>query len=91
MFHLILNVGWLYLVPTVNALFSRTAPLAVTGVMLGAVQFAVFVGSTMSGWLGRFYETMDGPSFWLMHAAFPLAGAGILWLVRGRLAAVLKL
>lgn len=90
-FHLVLNTGWLYLVPTVNALFSRTAPLAVTGVMLGVVQFAVFLGSTLSGWLGRFYETMDSPSFWLMHAAFPLAGAAIMWAVRGRLAAVLRL
>ncbi|MFZ4381018.1 MAG: peptide MFS transporter [Sandarakinorhabdus sp.] len=90
-FHLTLNTGWLYLVPTMNALFSRSAPVAVTGVMLGAVQFAVFVGSTMSGWLGRFYETMDAPAFWVMHAAFPLAGAAVMWAARGRLGRVLKL
>ncbi|WP_353217728.1 MFS transporter [Sandarakinorhabdus sp.] len=90
-FHLVLNTGWLYLVPTMNALFSRSAPVAVTGVMLGAVQFAVFVGSTMSGWLGRFYETMATPTFWLMHAAFPLAGAAVMWALRGRLGQVLKL
>lgn len=90
-FHLILNTGWLYLVPTVNALFSRTAPLAVTGVMLGGVQFGVFIGSTASGWLGRYYETMDAASFWVMHAAFPLAGAAIMWAVRGYLARVLRL
>lgn len=90
-FHLILNVGWLYLVPTVNALFSRTAPAAVTGVMVGCVSFGVFIGSTLSGWLGRFYETMDVQAFWLLHAAVPLAGAAILWLVRRRLAAVLRL
>ncbi|WP_310473786.1 MFS transporter [Sandarakinorhabdus sp.] len=90
-FHFVLNTGWLYLVPTIDALFSRTAPLAVTGVMLGGVQFGVFIGSTMSGWLGRFYETMDVQAFWVMHAAFPLAGAAIMWLVRGRLGAVLKL
>jgi POT family proton-dependent oligopeptide transporter len=90
-FHLVLNFGWLYLVPTVNALFSRTAPVAITGVMLGAVQFAVFLGSTLSGWLGRFYETMDVRAFWLLHAAVPLAGAAIMWAVRGRLARVLRL
>jgi POT family proton-dependent oligopeptide transporter len=90
-FHLVLNVGWLYLVPTVNALFSRAAPMAITGVMLGAVQFAVFLGSTISGWLGRFYETMDISAFWLLHAAFPLTGAAIMWAVRGRLGRVLKL
>jgi proton-dependent oligopeptide transporter, POT family len=90
-FHLVLNTGWLFVVPTVNALFSRTAPLAITGVMLGATNFAVFIGSTTSGWFGRFYETMDAPSFWLLHAAFPLGGAAIMWVVRGRLAAVLKL
>ena len=90
-FHLVLNTGWLYLVPTVNALFSRAAPMAITGVMLGAVQFAVFLGSTISGWLGRFYETMDISAFWLLHAAFPLTGAAIMWAVRGRLGRVLKL
>ncbi|MBU6164534.1 MAG: MFS transporter [Alphaproteobacteria bacterium] len=91
MFHLILNTGWLYLVPTVNALFSRTAPAAVTGVMLGIVQFAVFLGSTVSGWLGRYYGTMAAADFWLLHAAFPLGGAAIMWLVRGRLAVLLRL
>lgn len=90
-FHLVLNTGWLYLVPTMNALFSRCAPIAVTGVMLGAVQFAVFIGSTMSGWLGRFYETMDVQAFWVMHAAFPLAGAGVMWAARGHLGRVLRL
>ena len=55
------------------------------------MQFAVFLGSTISGWLGRFYETMDISAFWLLHAAFPLAGAAIMWAVRGRLGRVLKL
>jgi len=90
-FHLMLNTGWLYLVPTMNALFSRCAPVAVTGLMLGAVQFAVFIGSTLSGWLGRFYETMDVQAFWVMHAAFPLAGAALMWALRGRLGRVLQL
>lgn len=90
-FHLLLNIGWLYLVPTMNALFSRCAPVAVTGLMLGAVQFAVFIGSALSGWLGRFYETMDVAAFWVMHAAFPLAGAALMWVLRGRLWRVLRL
>jgi proton-dependent oligopeptide transporter, POT family len=90
-FHLVLNTGWLYLVPTVNALFSRTAPAAVTGVMVGVISFGVFIGSTLSGWMGRFYESMDVQAFWLLHAAVPLAGAAIMWIVRGRLGAVLKL
>ena len=90
-FHLVLNIGWLYLVPTVNALFSRTAPIAVTGVMLGAVQFAVFIGSTLSGWMGRWYETMDVQAFWLLHAAVPLAGALLMWGLRGHLSRVLRL
>ena len=90
-FHLLLNIGWLYLVPTMNALLSRCAPVAVPGLMLGAVQFAVFIGSTLSGWLGRFYETMDVAAFWVMHAAFPLAGAALMWVLRGRLGRVLRL
>jgi POT family proton-dependent oligopeptide transporter len=65
--------------------------MAITGVMLGAVQFAVFLGSTISGWLGRFYETMDISAFWMLHAAFPMTGAAIMWAVRGRLGRVLKL
>jgi POT family proton-dependent oligopeptide transporter len=34
---------------------------------------------------------MDISAFWLLHAAFPLTGAAIMWAARGRLGRVLKL
>ncbi len=90
-FHIVLNTGWLYVVPTTNALVARTAPVAVTGVMLGMVQGAIFVGSTAAGWLGRFYLTMPAPQFWLLHAAVPAAGAVAMLVFRKPLGRVLKL
>ena len=90
-FHIVLNIGWLYLVPTVRALVARTAPIAVTGVMLGVSQVAIFVGSTGAGWLGRYYATMPAPQFWLIHAAVPAAGALAMLAFRRPLARVLRL
>lgn len=88
-FHTVLNIGWLYLVPTTSALFSRVAPAAVTGVVVGSISSGVFIGSTVSGWLGRFYEVLPPQLFWLLHAGVALAGALVMLLGRHRLAAML--
>ncbi len=91
MFHIVLNTGWLFVVPIANGLFTRAAPAAVTGVMVGVLQLSIFLGSTGAGWLGRFYETMTPRAFWLVHAAIPAAGALVMWLGRKPIARGLRL
>ena len=51
------------------ALFSRVAPPAINSVMIGVYFLSVFAGSLLVGWVGQFYERLEAPIFWLLHAA----------------------
>jgi len=82
-FHLASNVGWLYFVPTVLALFARTAPASISALMIGVYYLSVFGGSIVSGRLGVLYERIDPQAFWLLHAAIVSSG-GLLILLFAR-------
>jgi POT family proton-dependent oligopeptide transporter len=84
-FHLGSNFGWLYFVPTVNALFVRTAPASVSALMLGVYYLSVFSGSLVSGRLGVFYERLDPQQFWMLHAAIVATGGCLILLFSRRL------
>ncbi|HZZ68130.1 MAG TPA: peptide MFS transporter [Phenylobacterium sp.] len=77
-FHLASNLGWLYFVPTVTALFSRAAPRAVNATLIGVSSLAVFLGSTISGRMGSLYETLPPSIFWMLHAGLVTLGGVIM-------------
>jgi proton-dependent oligopeptide transporter, POT family len=81
-FHLASNAGWLFFTPTVNALYSRTAPPAVNATLMGANTLSVFLGSVISGRLGGLYHTVTASRFWALHAALVGLG-GVLMLLMG--------
>ncbi|MGL3820668.1 peptide MFS transporter [Sphingopyxis sp. R3-92] len=83
LFHFVCAIGFLYLGPIALALTSRAAPPAVNAMMVGCYYLAIFAGSFVSGWLGRFYETMSPAAFWAMHGAIVGSGA-LLILAFGR-------
>jgi len=82
-FHFVVAVGYLYAAPIGLSLISRAAPPAVVAMMVGAYYIAIFVGGMLSGWVARFYEPLGPAAFWLLHAAFGLAGAALIWSLRG--------
>jgi POT family proton-dependent oligopeptide transporter len=82
-FHFAVAVGYLYAAPIALSLVSRAAPAAVVAMMVGAYYLAIFVGGILSGWLGRFYEPLGPAAFWTLHAGIGLAGAALLFLLRG--------
>jgi len=83
LFHLASNVGWIFFAPTATSLFSRAAPVQVNATMIGLYYLSVFLGSTVSGWLGALYERLSPASFWSIHAA-ACASGGVLLLAAGR-------
>jgi POT family proton-dependent oligopeptide transporter len=85
LFHFVCAIGYLYCWPVTLALVSREAPAAVNAMMVGAAYLALFAGGVISGWLGRFYEALPAPQFWLMHAAIVAAGGGLIIALRGSL------
>lgn len=84
LFHFISNLGWLFAVPTLNALFSRVAPRSVNATLLGVNALSVTIGSFVSGRLGSLYEVLPPMQFWLIHAAV-VTGGGMLMLLIGAL------
>lgn len=80
-FHFLSNAGWVFFVPISVALYARAAPAKVNAMLLGINSMSVFIGSTVSGRLGGFYETMTPGAFWMLHAAIIGGGAVIFALI----------
>ncbi len=75
-FHLLTNIGWLYVTPIATALYAAEAPAGLRGTLLGVNTLSTFAGSVISGRMGVLYERWEGADFWLLHAAV-VAGAGL--------------
>lgn len=84
LFHFFCAVGYLYSWPAIMAIVSKCAPQAVNSMMIGALYISIFVGSVVSGWLGRFYEVLPPAEFWAVHGVIVAVGA-VLFLIFGSL------
>ena len=72
-FHLLSNLGWIYMTPIMAALFVEAAPSGYRGLMTGVYFSATFAASLISGRLGGLYETLSPAAFWAVHAAIVIA------------------
>ncbi|MDV6330957.1 peptide MFS transporter [Asticcacaulis sp. 201] len=77
-FHFVIGAGYLLCSPVALALVARSAPVQVKSMMVGGYYIGLFIAGIFSGWLGRFYEPLHPPLFWLLHAGIGLAGTLIL-------------
>ena len=87
--YLLMGLAWMYYWPTLLALISRAAPPAVASTLMGAAFLSPFIGHTLMGWIGSFYDQMTPAAFWTMDAGIALAGAILLGVVRGPLSKAL--
>ena len=77
-FHIVNDVGFAMIFPVGLALFSRAAPRQVGGMFIGVYYLHLFICNLATGKLAGLIETMDGASFWTMHAAIIGVGAVVL-------------
>jgi POT family proton-dependent oligopeptide transporter len=73
-FHLVSNVGWLFVSPTSSAFYNRAAPAPVVATIMALALLSVSIGSLVSGRLGGLYEQLAPLQFWSIHAAITAAG-----------------
>ena len=78
----IYTVGELYLSPIGLALVARVAPPQVLSMMMGAWFVSNFIGNTLAGYMGGFWDQMSKPKFFLLIAALGAASVVITWLLR---------
>jgi POT family proton-dependent oligopeptide transporter len=88
-FHIVNSIGFSNLFPVGLALFSRAAPRAVAGVMIGVFYLHLFVGNMVVGYLGGLLETVPPVRFWLLHVALICAGGCLMLLLRAAFGHVL--
>jgi len=69
-FHFVNSIAFAHIFPISLALFSKVAPKAVNATMIGLYFLVFFIGNSLVGWVGGFYQVMPATSFWLMHAGF---------------------
>lgn len=74
-FHLIDDIGFANAFPVGLALFSRAAPRAIGGLMIGVYYLHLFLANMMVGWLGGLLEKTGPVAFWLLHAGLVAGGA----------------
>jgi len=75
------TVGELYLSPVGLALVARVAPPQVLSMMMGYWFVSTFIGNTLAGLMGSFWDRMSKPGFFLVVAALAAAGALITWVL----------
>ena len=88
-FELLNDFGFANFFPVGLALFSRAAPKALGGMIIGVFYLHLFIGNLLVGWLGGLLERMPATNFWLMHAGLIAAAALVLLVLRGAMGRVL--
>lgn len=68
-FIVINEIGFANISPVSLALFSRLAPAAIGGTVIGIFYLNFFISNKVTGIVGGWYETMPTSTFWLVHVA----------------------
>ena len=79
-FHIINSIGFFNFFPVAQSLFSRAAPPALAGLMMGVFRMHLFAANLLVGFLGGLLGPIAATPFWLMHAGL-VAGGGVLLLL----------
>ena len=85
-----MGAGFMWYWPVTLALISQSAPAKINATMVSASFMGLFVGSTLMGWVGSFYDQMSNTAFWTLDAAIGFAGALVTLAVRRSLRRLLE-
>jgi POT family proton-dependent oligopeptide transporter len=80
-----MGLAWMYYWPTTLALVSRVAPPAVVATMVGGAFISPFLAHSLAGVIATRFDNMHPAAFWTMDASIGLAGALLLFALKGPL------
>jgi POT family proton-dependent oligopeptide transporter len=75
-----MGTGFMWYWPITLALVSNAAPRKVNSTMMGGTFMALFVATTLMGWVGSYYDEMSNAAFWTLDAGIGFAGAVVAFL-----------
>jgi POT family proton-dependent oligopeptide transporter len=78
LFYLILGLCYGWLDPPQRSITTRYAPVRMVGTMVALLSMAGSLGYFLLGWLGRFYEPLGAPLYFMLLAALPATASAIL-------------
>jgi POT family proton-dependent oligopeptide transporter len=81
-FHFLNDIGFANVLPVGLAFYTRSAPRALTGFIVGVYYLHLWAGNTLVGWLAGKLDSMAASQFWLLHAALVGAAGAIFLVVR---------
>ncbi|MFC4294879.1 peptide MFS transporter [Novosphingobium tardum] len=79
-FFLVLDLAYGWTEPPIQSLVSRDSPPSVNAMMMAMLKATSMLSYFLLGWLGRFYEPLGAPLYWLMDAGIAL-GALVMLIV----------
>jgi proton-dependent oligopeptide transporter, POT family len=79
-FHLLNDIGFSNVLPVGLAFYTRSAPKAMAGFIVGIYYLHLWAGNTLVGMLGGLVDKMPAARFWLIHAVL-VGGAAVVFLV----------
>jgi POT family proton-dependent oligopeptide transporter len=85
-----MGLAFMYYWPVTLALVSKSAPRTIVSTLMGATFLSMFIGTTTMGWIGSFYDQMRPAAFWTLDGTIALAGALLVFAVRGPLTRALE-
>jgi POT family proton-dependent oligopeptide transporter len=74
MFELTNSIGFAHVLPVSLALFSKMAPKANSGTVIGLYYLAFFAANKVVGQVGQLYSSLPTTTFWLIHVASAVVG-----------------
>lgn len=77
-----MGLGFMWYWPILLSLVSKAAPPKVNSTLMGSTYIALFLGTTIMGWVGSFYGDMSNAAFWTLDAAISLVSALVILAVR---------
>jgi proton-dependent oligopeptide transporter, POT family len=84
-FFVVLGLSYGWVEPPIQSLVSRDSPASVNATMMAVLKLATALCYFLLGWLGRFYEPLGPPRYWLLTGMLSFAALGIVFLTRGPL------
>ena len=76
------NIGFANVFPVSLALYSRAAPRAIAGTVIGIYYLFLFLANILVGIVGGWLDIMPPGQFWAIHVAAILGAAAIFLVVK---------